>query len=148
MPRIELASAKTDKDTHFTTAIAANGGTEEENLAIPSKVDYCAVHQIRIIGDEALDFRLMFFATDGFADTDLDADTFLGWVDIDLENDGVQIGGSGPYYLDARLAIPLLYRDDDRTQEFHIALQNNSTSAKTAGASGEVSIEIMFEPIH
>ena len=148
MARINLAKAKTDKDTDFITAIAAAGAIEELDLDIPSKINACAVHQIRIIATDQLEYRLLFFATDGFADADYDLDSFIGWVDLDLVTNGVQIGGTGPWYYDARLAIPLLYVDDDRTEEFHIALQNNSAATpKGAGAAGEVSVELVYEPI-
>lgn len=136
-------SVRSDKDDHFTGAIAQNA-KEDENLTglVSNRV---RITGIALQADENLDFRVIFWRTDGFDNTDLDADKFCGEVEIDLPANGFQVGGANQYYLDVRGAM-LDYEDEDETNELHVSLQCLSAAGKSSGGSGEVTLEIYYEP--
>ena len=133
----------TDKDTQFTTAIAQNA-IEEENITGLSD-NKITITGIAFQAKEALSYRLWVFGTDGFADTDLDADQFIKYVDFDFATANGQIAGAGQYYL-AQTDLNIDYEDEDATNELHLALQNLSASAKTADADGEVKVKVSYKP--
>ena len=141
--REERNQAKSDKDSHFTGAIIQNA-IEEENITGLS-ADEITITGISIIADEALSYRVWLFETDDFQETDLDNDEFVEFVDLDLSANGARIGATGAYYY-AQTNIAIDYEDLDATNELHIALQNLSVAAKTAGATGEVVIKISYTP--
>ena len=133
---------RTDKDTHFTGSIAQNAKEDENVTGLPS-------NKIRITGlalqsDQQLNYRVIFWTKDTFDDTDLDPDTFCGELQVPLVSSGFQIAGAGQYYLDLR-GLDIDYEDDDGTQELHVSLMNLSATAKNAGATGEVVLEIYYE---
>jgi len=132
----------TDKDTHFTGAILQNA-TEEENLTglVSNRI---RITGVAIQADQQLDFRVAFFRTDGFADTNLDLDTFQSEVELDLPSYGWRIAGAGQYYMVVN-SLDIPYEDADKTYELHVALQNLSATAKNAGATGEVVVAIYYE---
>lgn len=132
-----------DKDSHFTTSIAQNA-IETENLTGLSDSNI-TITGVSVQADEALDFRLWLFGTDGHADTDLDDDEFIDFVDLDLATNGAQIAGAGQYYY-AQTGLNIDYEDEDASNELHLALQNLSAAAKTAGAAGEVKVKIFYTP--
>jgi len=134
---------KTDKDTHFTEAIAQNGHEEENLTGLPSNV--ITIKQIVILSDQNLNFDVAFFGTDGFANADLDVDSYLGSVNLDLATNGFQLGGSGQYYLWVT-NVDFEYTDADGDNELHVALYNNSATGKNAGATGEVVIKFIYHP--
>lgn len=132
----------TDKDTHFTGAIATNA-VEEENLTA------LVTNKIRIVGvaiqsDQQLDYRAIFFSKDSFADTDLDVDTFVGEVELDMLSYGFQIAGANQWYMVVN-GLSIDYEDEDGTCELHTSLQNLSAAAKNAGATGEVKLVFEYE---
>ena len=138
---------RSDKDTHFAGAIAQNA-SEEENLALPKGItgfgDHCKARlkTITLQSDENLNWEIMLFSSDTFANTDLDLDTFIGYWNFGTG--AVRIAGAGQfYYYIAGLDVP--YQDDDASGELHVALVNRSAATKTAGAAGEVVIEFGFE---
>lgn len=135
-------SVKTDKDTHFTGAIV-QWATEEENLGglIANKV---RITGIAIQSDQQLDYRVVLFSRDTFANADLDVDTFYTEVELDMVSYGFQIAGAGQYYM-AVNGLSVDYEDLDGSGELHIALQNLSAVAKNAGATGEVRLEFVYE---
>ena len=133
----------TDKDTHFTTAIAQNA-IEPENI-IGLSDNNITITGIAFQAKEALDYRLWIYDTDGFADTDLDADQFNEYVDFDLSTNQGRIAGAGQYYF-AQTGLSIDYEDEDATKELHIALQNLSAASKTAGADGAVKMKISYKP--
>jgi hypothetical protein len=143
-------SVRTDKDTHFTGAIAQNA-KEDENVVLPGALDGIRgnargyIKGIMIQSDENLAWELAFWSTDGFENTDLDLDTFISrWSFVVA--DGVRFGGTGQYYYYIEgLKIP--YVDEDNTGELHMSLVNRSAAAKTAGAAGEVVVEVYMEPM-
>lgn len=133
---------RSDKDTHFTGAIVQNA-TEEENIT------GLITNTIRITGvaiqsDQQLDYRVILFGTDGFADTNLDLDYLESEVELDLLSYGWRIAGANQYYM-AVTGLSIDYEDLDATKELHVALQNLSATAKNAGATGEVVVAFTYE---
>ena len=144
-------TVRTDKDTHFTGAIAQNA-KEDENVVLPgamSGVNGNARNMVRSLmlqSDENLAWEVAFWSKDSFEDTsDMDADAFRSrWSFVVA--DGVQYGGTGQYYyyIDG-LNIP--YQDEDNSGELHISLVNRSSSGKSSGSSGEVIIAITMQQV-
>ena len=140
----------TDKDTHFTGALAQYEA-ETENIAglVKNKI---RVRSVTILSDQQLSYRLHFYSKDTFDDADLDKDTYLGSVDLDLESEGVQYKNTGKWILTvfplAHFSQTLIeYIDEDETKELHLSLENLSTTSKSAGTAGEVVIKIIYEPV-
>lgn len=137
-----FTTINSDKDTHFTGAIAQNA-IEEENIA------GLVANKIKIVGlsiqsDQQLDYRVIFFGKDTFADADLDVDAFTSEQELDLPSYGWRIAGAGQYYMVVN-GLSIDYEDQDGTQELHVALQNLSVTAKGAGATGEVVLRFTYE---
>lgn len=135
---------RSDKDTHFTGGINQNA-KEDENLT------GLIGNKIRIVGislqsDQSLDYRVIFWKSDGFDNTDLDLDRYCGEIEVDLPTYGYRIAGANQYYLDVRLAAGIDYEDEDASNELHISVMNLSATAKNAGATGEVIVEVYYEP--
>lgn len=139
---IPFYTLRSDKDDHFTGAIAQNA-VEEENLTglIANKVK---VTGIIILADQQLDYRVALFSTDGFANTDLDLDTLINEVELDLLSYGWRIAGTGKYCM-VVTGLDIDYIDDDASKELHVALQNLSSTSKTAGSDGEVVLRFIYE---
>lgn len=133
---------RTDKDLQFTGAIAQNAKADENLTGLLG-------NKVRITGvslqaKENLSFRVIFWKTDGFDDTDLDLDRFCGEVTLDIPANGYQIGAANQYYLDMR-GLDLDYEDEDGTNELHISLMCLTAAGKTAGVPGEVVLEVYYE---
>ena len=81
-----LTTVRSDKDIHFTGSLAKNA-SEEENLTglLSNKIK---ITGITIHSDQELHFQLQFFSRDTFTDSDLDEDTFVGAVDLDVPKYG------------------------------------------------------------
>jgi len=138
-----FSKVRSDKDAHFTGAIAQNAKEDESLTGL-------LTNKIRITGitlqsDQALDYRLIFWSTDGFDNTDLDLDEFAGETELNLASYGWRAGGANQYYMDLR-GLDIDYQDDDATNELHVSLQNLSATGKNAGATGEVVLEVTYEP--
>lgn len=118
---------RSDKDSHFTGQITQNA-QEAENLTgvAWNKV---RVRGVMIASDQQLRFVLRFWRTDGFDDTNLDSDAFIGEIELDLVTFGRQIAGAGHWMMDLR-GLSLDIQDEDATNEFHVSLQNLSATAK------------------
>ncbi len=142
---------KSDKDDNFTTAIAQNTWEDESLTGLKSNSG--VLESVQIISKENLAWRLIFWATDGFFDNDVDVQKPLGVVEF-AANDALTLttGGQTRYLYYNAAAIP--YRDDDaviwaredETQvspEIHVSLFNSSAAAKTAGEDGELSVQIV-----
>ena len=71
---------------HFTLELAKNE-SEQENLIglISSNI---LIRNVAINSAQALHFRLELYSKDTFTDSDLDVDTFIGAVDLDLTKFG------------------------------------------------------------
>ena len=141
--REERNQLKSDKDTHFSGAIAQNA-IESENIT-GLTANEITITGISMIGDENLSYRVWLFETDDFQESDLDNDEFVEFVDLDLSANGARIAGAGAYYY-AQTNLNIDYEDLDATNELHIALQNLSAGAKTAGAAGEIVLKISYIP--
>ncbi len=134
---------RSDKDTHFTGAIIQNAKADE-NLTglLGNKV---RISGVSLQAKENLSFRVIFWKTNGFDDTDLDLDRFCGEVVIDLPANGFQIAAANQYYLDMR-GLDLDYEDEGLSNELHVSLMCLTVAGKSAGAAGEVVLEIFYEP--
>jgi len=141
---------RSDKDSHFTTAIAA-GAMETESIDFPqewkdNRIREVVIEGISIQSEDNLAWDIGIWTTDGFDNTDVDVDSFLDYVSFSQAT-GKQVGGAGQYYY-ASPDLTIHYVDEDNTEEFHIALINRDGAvAKTAGATGEVSVIITARPV-
>ena len=130
----------TDKDSHFTGSITQNAKENENVYGLPS--DNVIIDSVRIQSDQNLWYKVVFWQTNDFDDTDLDSDAFCGEVDFDLPNDGFQIGGANQYYMQ-RDGLDIQYMDIDQTRKLHLSVLNLSATSKNAGATGEVVVEVI-----
>lgn len=132
----------TDKDVEFTGAIILNAKADENLAGLAA--DKVVITDVMLEGDENLHFYLLFWGTDGFEDADLDIDSFLGFVELDLPNNGFRIGAANQYYLNVT-DLNLHYEDADAGNELHISLLCLTAAGKTAGAAGEVKLSIGYK---
>lgn len=140
--KIEIYS--TDKDIHFTGAIAINAH-ETENITGLLSNRYM-VRGVNIQSDQALKYRLIFWSGDQFANTDLNLDYYIDDVGLDMTvAPAFRIGGANQYYLNVG-DLEIIYEDFDITRELHVSLQNSGPVAKNAGATGEVQLDIKMTP--
>lgn len=140
--KIEIVS--TDKDTHFTGSIAINT-QEKENLTGLATNRYM-IRGVNIQSDQLLKYRLVFWGSDTFDSTDLNLDTYIDDVELDMTvSPAFRINNTGQYYLNVG-DLQIIYEDYDGTRELHIGLQNESATAKNAGATGEVQLDIKMSP--
>lgn len=133
---------RSDKDTHFTEAIAQNN-SEEENIT-GLEANKIRITRITLTADEELNFRVWLFGTDGFTNTDMDSDRYITWENFDLTTNGKQYTNTGFYRFD-KTNLKIDYEDLDATNELHIALECLSAAGKSSGSAGEVVIEIGYE---
>lgn len=140
-----ISIIETDKDTHFTGAIT-QFNHETENLAGLSD-DRVFIRGVNIQSDQPLKFRLIFWTKDSFANVDLDLDSYIDDVILDMSDTSstFRIAGAGQYYLNLS-NLNILYEDEDSSNEIHCSLQNLSSVDKNAGATGEVQIDIKYAP--
>lgn len=164
MQQGSIVRVRSDKDTDFTGAIAQNA-QESENLVPPAALGAggpcrSRLHSISIISKENLDWELWFFSTDDFATNnaaDIDQVGFLGkWAFIAADATRIAATGAYFYYIDG-LDIAYHCTDFDehatlvagakRPQgQVHVMLINRSAAGKSAGANGELVIQLGFEP--
>lgn len=141
---------RTDKDVNYIGALVQNAGADE-NITLPPQ---CAgvgntaqvfIRAITIVSDQNLAWELDFWSTSGFANADLDLNSYIGRWTFGT-GDGVQIAGAGSYYyyIDG-LGIP--YYDDSKAGQLHMTLVNRSATSKNAGATGEIVITVWCEPM-
>lgn len=138
---------KSDKDTHFTTAIAVNAKEDENLTGLQS--NKILITNVAIEAKEPKHYVLWFWTRNTFNNADLDADAFKGLVELDLSVNGRQVGGANQYYWDEKLGRGngLEYEDMDGSKELHVSLQNLGVGAKTAGVNGEVVVKISYLPL-
>ena len=136
---------ETDKDSHFTGAIT-QFSHETENLTGLSD-NKIFIRGVNIQSDQPLKFRLIFWTSDSFSDVDLDLDSYIDDVVLDMsdEQSTFRISSAGQYYLNIS-NLNILYEDEDSSNEIHCSLQNLSATSKIAGATGEVQIDIKYAP--
>jgi len=80
--RSRLQSVRSDKDVHFTGELVKNASKQENITGLAS--NKVIITGISIRSKQALNLRLLFFSKDLFTDSDLDEDTLVGAVDLDL----------------------------------------------------------------
>jgi len=133
---------RTTSTVEFIGAILTNA-TEEANIAglVANKV---RITSVAILSDQQLDYRLIFFSSDTFANADPDIDAFRNEVELDIPSFGFQIGGAGLWYMSVN-GLEMDFQDNDGTSELHVALQNLSAAAKIAGAGGELVVIFTYE---
>lgn len=141
----KISIIETDKDTHFTTSITQNNHETESLTGLSDNRIF--IRGVNIQSDQPLEFRLIFWTKDSFANTDLDIDTYIDDVILDMSDKSstFRIANTGQYYLNVS-NLNILYEDKDSTKEIHCSLQNLSATAKNAGATGEVQIDIKYAP--
>ena len=132
---------RSDKDEHFTGALITNAIETESITGLSA--NKIVIRRVTIQSDQQLNYVLVFWAKDTFQTSDLDTDRYLGEITLDLPAISRQIASAGQYYAD--LEVELQYEDGDSTRELHVGLLNLDATSKTAGASGEVVIEIFYE---
>ncbi len=140
--KIEIYS--TNKDVHFTGAIVMNDH-EKENLTGLLSNRYM-VRGVNIQSDQPLKYRLIFWSSDQFDNTNLNLDYYIDNVELDMSiAPAFRINGANQYYLNSG-DLAIIYEDFDITRELHISLQNESGQAKNAGVAGEVQLDIKMSP--
>ena len=136
-PTPDSWTLRSDKDVHFTTALAQNAIDLETIGALPTPA--VIIDRITIWSDENLDWDVMFFKNaTSQPNADADLDTMVDWMSF-LSTDGLQVAGAGLYRY-AVTGLELRYHPDDGNA--HLGLINRNAASKTAGANGEFVIEI------
>lgn len=138
-----------DKDVHFTGAIAQNG-METESLDLDSHLQSIGVNEIfirsvSVQSKENLEWDVYLFGDNNFNNTDLDLDRFTDNFNFPLTS-GLQIGGANQYYYPSpsnNIQIP--YKDEDLTSKMHVGLVCRTAGGKSAGTAGQVVIRFMVD---
>jgi len=145
-------TVRSDKDDHFTSAIASMDA-EEENLSMPAALGgRSRIAGIRIISIDNLAWAPVFFGNGQFtSDTDIDLAMYLGHH-IFAVGDGYQRNNTGPYYY-FKSDLDIVYQDLDHpavgvssSPKLHMGISNRSLGAKTAGINGALVIDILMVP--
>lgn len=142
-------NVRSDKDSHFTGAIAQNAG-EDESLTLPACLAGIngnargLVRSLTLVADQNLDWEVQFWRSGTHGAADIDTDKWIGGVVFTASSDAKQLAGSGSYlYYKGNLDIP--YIDLDNSGKLHVTLTNRSAGAKGAGAVGEVIVDVRIE---
>lgn len=146
---MQTAQIRSAKGTHFTGAIVQNA-FEEEHIPtnLGSSAKRMAIMQVSIQSDQQLSYELWCYGKDSCANADLDLDTTICMIPLDLTANGFQFGGAGQWYYTYTLAVPVIIWDDDSPTtppELHVRLVNKSAAAKDAGAAGEVVLQVTVQ---
>ncbi len=140
---------RSDKDSHFTGAIAENA-KEDESINMPSNwrasnITSMIIRGIAIQSDQNLEWDVAIWSSATTDDTDLDLNKFIDYINFQATI-GKQIGGTGQYYYAlSNLFIP--YSDEDNTGKIHCSIINRSVTAKNAGATGEIVVIFSALPV-
>jgi len=140
--RIEIYS--TVSTIHFTGSIVMNAH-ETENLTGLASNRYM-IRAVNIQSVQPLKFLLEFYGTDGFNNTNIDIDSFIDHVELDMTAyPAFRVDNANQYKLNVG-ALEILYEDYDITKELHMSLHNMSPTAKIASALGAVQIDLKISP--
>lgn len=139
----DLLLVRSDKDTHFTTALAQNA-MDVESLTIPDVRTTLTfmIRHMTFLSDQDLDFDIYIWSTEAAEDTDLDADRFVCKVPMDTSI-SFRLNNTGVYYHQV-LDLEIPYRDqnpeagDAPKPKLYVGLANRDVTSKNAGATGEV----------
>lgn len=144
----ELEILSTDKDLHFTEAIALNA-IEYEDICglITSKVN---IRGIYLQAKEAMLYTLWLWQDLGHANVDLDLDSNKDMINLDVGTSGKRIAVAGQYYLPLT-GLTVSYRDTENpcaagTFSLHCGLMVSSGAGKSAGAAGEIQMDFVYSP--
>ena len=139
--RTVIYTISSDKDLHFTDTIAQNG-VEKENIT-GLRSDRIRISRITIQSDQRLLFQVLFYGKDTFEQADMDDDSFIDAVELNLPQYGIQ-QTTNQWRLDVK-DLDVNYVDQDGTKELHVVLKNLSPTDKNGGATGEVKIDFLCE---
>lgn len=140
--RIEIYS--TVSTTHFTESIALNGHESESLTGLTG--NRFKVIGVNIQSVQPLKFLLEFYGKDTFDSTNIDSDSFIDSVKLDMRSSAAfRVNNANQYKLSVG-ALEILYEDYDITKELHMSLHNLSATTKNAGATGAVQIDIKMSP--
>lgn len=152
-----LIRVRTDKDVQFTAALATGVGLQATLAAATQPAGYptplaarmrAILRAIKILSKENLDWEVWLFGTSSFATTDADTEVFLGrWSFIAADGIRATIGVTTDtyyhYYIDG---LQVVLTDASHLGNIYIRLVNRSVASKSAGANGEIVIELVLEP--
>jgi hypothetical protein len=140
--KIEIYS--TNKDTDFTGAIVMNDHQKLNLTGLLS--NRYMVRGVNIQSIQPLKYRLIFWSSSAFDNVDLNLDTYIDDVELDMSSSpAFRINNAGQYYLNVG-DLSIIYEDFDITRTLHISLQNESAVAKNALAAGAVQLDIKISP--
>ncbi len=134
---------RTNKDLHFTEAIAQN--MTEREIVSGLITDKIRIISLAIQSRERLHYRLILFSGRDFTNTNLNIDVFRTEEQFNLPTWGWRIGEMGQFYMSID-GLSIEYEDKERTKTLYVALQNLSVASKSAGAAGEVVLEFTYTP--
>ena len=135
----------TDKDVHFTGALAQYAVEAETLVAgtygVSAGFDALEITKIKCQSDQQLIWRLHFSTSSLFDDTDLDVDDLDDYCEFDMVADGELYANANQYRLTKIIEPTYLYKSV-LEGSFYLVLENLSSTAKIAGATGEIIFEI------
>ncbi len=143
-----VLTLSTDKDVHFTGAIALNAIEYEDIVGLTT--NKITIKGVNIQAQEAMFYTLWLWKSIGHANVDIDVDSFREFVNLDVATSGKRIAGAGQWYLQTT-GLNILYEDDDPPSTtgkytLHIGLMVSAGAGKSAGAAGECQLDISYSP--
>lgn len=141
-----VLTLSSDKDAHFTEAIALNAIEYEDIVGLTT--NKITIKGVNIQAQEAMFYTLWLWKDSGHANVDIDVDSFREFVNIDVATSGKRIAVANQWYLQST-GLNILYEDDnDPTAEglytLHCGLMVSAGAGKAAGAN--IQIDISYSP--
>ena len=138
-----------DKDTHFTGALAQNA-IESESINMPTPwqtagVQKCVISELNFQSDQDLDWEVIFWRNSDYDESDMDNSKVIDRITV-AASTSEQIAGAGQFIYENPLAQSIEYVDEDNTSKIHVSLVNRDATGKNAGATGEVALTIGCTP--
>lgn len=136
----------TDKETQFEDASAAleQGAQVDLTGLVTAKG---IVRQVVLLTEQQEDWELHFWSRDTADDVDSDDDAWLGRAQLLAAGSSVIANdASGGTVFRYAAQLELAYVDEDNSGEFHMTLVCTSAAKLAAGAGGNVTARIVFEP--
>lgn len=129
-----------DGDTYFTSAIGV-GGNDTESISGLSHTEIM-INELILCSRQNLEYRIAVFSSNTFT-----PDTFEGYFDLNLPDDGEEIldaSGNTWYCVNACKMGKDLYCPNN---QLHLMLFNKSpTTAKIAGENGAINMTFRYSP--
>ena len=139
---------RSDKDTHFTGALATDAleletlgdtaGTSQNRVpSFPA-----IIQRLTVISDQNLAWDVMLFKSTFTPplSTDCDLHPLVEWLEFKA-TDAKRVGGAG-LYMYTWTSFEIVYTNTDAPGQIHVGLINRDAVAKNAGATGEVIVEL------